>query len=300
MHRGYVKLHRRIVDSFFYENPKFLSLFIHLLVRATYKDKTILVNGKKILLKAGCLLTSRKNISLETGLPESFIQRALKVFEKENVIKQSTNNFSRIISVVNWSQYQEDENSDTTQSSSQVGSKNEHQIEQQIEQQNEHQDYAISACEYNNILTLIFSSEQHIEQQGEHLNEQQMNNKRTTDEQQMNTYKKEKKEKKEKKDTKTIVFFENEDPVAICSFFKDKDFQEAWKEWIQVRTRKKASKSPLALIRAVKKLMRFSSGNKSKAIDIVNKSADSGWSDLYGLKEDAEKTSKNEEYGGLF
>lgn len=80
-------------------------------------------------------------------------------------------------------------------------------------------------------------------------------------------------------------------PADFLSFFNDIDFQEIWKDYISVRTKKKAAKSDRAIKSIVTKLLDYSSGNKQIAIEILSKSADSGWTDIYQPKE-AEKTDR--------
>ena len=55
------------------------------------------------------MIANRRTLARDTGINESKIQRLLKTFESEHQIEQQTNNKSRIISVVNWSKYQESE-----------------------------------------------------------------------------------------------------------------------------------------------------------------------------------------------
>lgn len=77
----------------------------------------------------------------------------------------------------------------------------------------------------------------------------------------------------------------------ICYFYNEIEFQEVWKEFELVRKKKKASTSERAYKRILKNLMDYSDGDINKAILIVSKSADSGWSDLYAVKNN--KTENN-------
>jgi predicted phage replisome organizer len=82
-------------------------------------------------------------------------------------------------------------------------------------------------------------------------------------------------------------------PAGDLVFFKDSDFQEVWKDFMTVRSKKKAAKSDRAIKSLILKLLEFSSGDKQTAIKIIGKSADSGWSNIYALK--TTKTEKKEE-----
>jgi DNA-binding transcriptional MocR family regulator len=86
-----------------------LAVWIYLLLNATHKEYAVIFGGKKIILQAGQLLTGRKSISSKLKINESKVQRVLKTFEIERQIEQQTSTKNRIVSIVNWSSYQESE-----------------------------------------------------------------------------------------------------------------------------------------------------------------------------------------------
>lgn len=73
--------------------------------------------------------------------------------------------------------------------------------------------------------------------------------------------------------------------IDVCPFFYDTDFATIWKEFSDVRKKKKASQTDRSFHSLVSKVMEFSNGDKAIAIKIVEQSADSGWTDIYALKE---------------
>lgn len=60
-------------------------------------------------LKKGQFSTGRNRLSKETGINRSKIERILKTLEIEHQIEQQKNNKCRIITIVNYEQYQESE-----------------------------------------------------------------------------------------------------------------------------------------------------------------------------------------------
>jgi hypothetical protein len=77
--------------------------------------------------------------------------------------------------------------------------------------------------------------------------------------------------------------------TEICHvFFQDKEFESAWNEWWAGPKRKaqKCSMTERAWKRALKKLEFFSGGDLKKAIAILDRSSDNGWTDLYSLPEE--------------
>lgn len=107
---GWIKLHRKLIDNpIVCKDSDTLAIWIYLLLNATHKEIDALFNGKRIKLKVGQLITGRKSIAEKLGISESKVQRILKMFENEQQIEQQTNFHNRLISIVNWHEYQENE-----------------------------------------------------------------------------------------------------------------------------------------------------------------------------------------------
>jgi len=103
---GWIKLYRSLKNKGWYKKSDFVHLWIHLLIKANHKGKEFWFGGKNIKVSAGQFVTGRKILSAETGISESKVQRILKQFESEQQIEQQTNNTNRLISILNWEQYQ--------------------------------------------------------------------------------------------------------------------------------------------------------------------------------------------------
>lgn len=106
MNNGFIKLYRCVEDSFFWNDSEAVHLWITILLSANHKDREILLNGKKTVIKSGQFVCSRLKLSTKTGINESKIQRLLKLFESEQQIEQQMNSKNRIISICNWEKYQ--------------------------------------------------------------------------------------------------------------------------------------------------------------------------------------------------
>lgn len=112
MDSGYIKLWRCIKDNPIYKEPDFLAVWIHLLLSANYKETNVFVDGKKILIPRGSLLTSRLQIQQGCGVQQSKVERILKVLKSEQQIEQQSLSKCRIISITNWDTYQSNEQQD--------------------------------------------------------------------------------------------------------------------------------------------------------------------------------------------
>ena len=106
---GWIKLHRKVWDNPRSSDPCWLAVWIYLLCHANHNGKKAVWNGQIITLKPGQLITGRKSISRLTGVNEAKVYRALTVLKSEQQIEQQTSNVSSLITILNWTQYQESE-----------------------------------------------------------------------------------------------------------------------------------------------------------------------------------------------
>ncbi len=123
MNNGYIKLYRKIKEKGWYKNSKYVHLWIHLLLLATHKVHEFMWNNQIIVIKEGQILTGRKQLSDETGLAQSTIEKILKLFEKEHQIEQQKTTKFRIITIINWKEYQQREQQKEQQSDNRVTTK---------------------------------------------------------------------------------------------------------------------------------------------------------------------------------
>lgn len=107
--QGWIKLHRKLLDNAICDNPKYLSVWICLLLMANHKDQEFIWNNKKIIIKEGQLLTGLKVLSKKTGVAQGTVYRILKYLESEKQIEQQKTTKFTIITIVNWDRYQQSE-----------------------------------------------------------------------------------------------------------------------------------------------------------------------------------------------
>jgi hypothetical protein len=104
--QGWIKLHRKITAKGYYKRSEYVHLWVHILLNVNHKPKEFMWNNDMILIKEGQLLTGRKQLAKETGISQSTIERILKMLENEHQIEQQKTNKFRIITVINWKNYQ--------------------------------------------------------------------------------------------------------------------------------------------------------------------------------------------------
>ncbi|RXA17773.1 DnaD domain-containing protein [Enterococcus faecalis] len=117
MNAGYVKLYRKVMDSFVWTNPYMYKLWNLCLMKASHENRKFLFNGKEIWLNSGEFVTGRdaitfemnKGVKREHQVNSGSVWRWLKRFEKEGMLNiKSTTKYS-IVSINNWDDYQASE-----------------------------------------------------------------------------------------------------------------------------------------------------------------------------------------------
>ena len=109
MHKGYIYLWRKILETSFYNQPLVAHLAIHLLLRANYTTKEIIVSGHPLSLSRGQLIAGREALSSKTGLSEQQVRTALKKLQMVGFLTiKSTKKFS-LITICKYDLYQNKE-----------------------------------------------------------------------------------------------------------------------------------------------------------------------------------------------
>jgi len=98
----WIKLHRQIIEWEWYSDNNCFRVFVHLLLKANYKEKRY----KGIELKVGSVITSRDILARETGLSSQQIRTTLTKLISTNEITSETSSKGTIIQIVNYEKYQ--------------------------------------------------------------------------------------------------------------------------------------------------------------------------------------------------
>lgn len=99
---SWIKLYRRFLEWEWYDDINVCRLFIHLLLKANYKDK----KWKGIIIKRGQVITGRLKLAKETGLTQQQVRTSLtKLISTNEITKLSTPQYT-IITINNYDKYQ--------------------------------------------------------------------------------------------------------------------------------------------------------------------------------------------------
>ena len=104
---GWIRLDRGIQGNFLWEEPEALKLWIYLLMAASLTDKATAFNGQMLTIKRGQLVFGLNAASARLNISVRRLRKYLDWFSADDMIdKQVTNKFS-IISITNYSKYQD-------------------------------------------------------------------------------------------------------------------------------------------------------------------------------------------------
>lgn len=127
MHRGYIKLFRKLLD-----NPKWTAepfsraqAWIDLLFLANYKDSYFRVRGIKVEIPRGCLGHSLSTLADRWKWSKNKVIRYLNELEMDTQIEQQKDNLTTRIKIINYDLYQSGEYADGYTEGTQKGSQTE-------------------------------------------------------------------------------------------------------------------------------------------------------------------------------
>ena len=111
---GWIRLDRKIQDSFMWGDPEALKLWLYLLMGAAVEDKTVSFNGKPLNLKRGQIVFGLNSVSARLGISVRRLRTTIKRFENcHQIDKQNFSKYS-IISITNYCQYQDSDKQTTS------------------------------------------------------------------------------------------------------------------------------------------------------------------------------------------
>ena len=120
---GWIKVYRKIRQSFVWTDANQLKLWLLILMKASHEGNRFLFNGQQVDVSSGQLVTGAHALAFEfnDGVPRDNqvawrkVWRWVKRFENEGMLTIKSNNKYSVITVVNYPQYQSNDNPVTIQ-----------------------------------------------------------------------------------------------------------------------------------------------------------------------------------------
>lgn len=121
MKQGWIKLHRKSLDSSVWKNPNVWFVWSWMLLKASHKEYQFPFNGKDIVINEGEFITGIQSALQELpNITKQKYRSALKYLKSTDRITVKSNNKFSIITVINWHEYQNDNSQDSNQGNSQT------------------------------------------------------------------------------------------------------------------------------------------------------------------------------------
>ncbi|MFB8702405.1 DnaD domain protein [Enterococcus faecalis] len=123
MNTGYIKLYRKVTNSFVWTNSDMFKLWILCLMKASHEDRKFLFNGQEVRLTSGQFVTGahamakeyNEGVSSDKAIAWRTLWRWLKKFENEELLTIQSNARYSVITIKNWSDYQSSDKPLTSQ-----------------------------------------------------------------------------------------------------------------------------------------------------------------------------------------
>ena len=106
MDNGWIKLHRKILKNAIVTKPNYMAVWIYLLLRANHKEKEIIWNNRKTIIKAGSFVGSLRKISRFYGIGIATVKYIIDYLVSERMLEHKANSRFSIFTVRNWHRYQ--------------------------------------------------------------------------------------------------------------------------------------------------------------------------------------------------
>jgi len=91
MDNSFIKLYRKIQDNWIWDNPLYLKCWIDMLMRASIKSSSMLLNNQIIEVNRGEIVFSQRNFAKRNNMSRQRLRTFLKKLEKTNMIRLKSN-----------------------------------------------------------------------------------------------------------------------------------------------------------------------------------------------------------------
>jgi hypothetical protein len=103
---GYIKLHRKSLESVVFENPNTWKVWCYCMLRANHKKTMVQFEGEEIILNPGQFITGRYHGAEGCKMKPSTFNDQIRKLKKLKNLNTKSDNKKTIITIVNWVFYQ--------------------------------------------------------------------------------------------------------------------------------------------------------------------------------------------------
>lgn len=109
MKQGWIKLHRKLMESSVFENPKLLKTWIWCLCKASHTEHEVIVGRQVVDLQPGQFVFGRLKAAEVLKMNDRTVYDYMKMLEKMEMLRINSNNKFSVVTIENWVFYQEEE-----------------------------------------------------------------------------------------------------------------------------------------------------------------------------------------------
>lgn len=104
--KGWIKIHRDIMDNWIYEDAITFKVFLHLCMTVNIKEKKTMIDGNFATIRPGQRITSETKLASELGCAWRTLTKILNDLESDDMIKRQPIGRGFILTVTNYQKYQ--------------------------------------------------------------------------------------------------------------------------------------------------------------------------------------------------
>lgn len=104
--QGWIKLHRKLIDSAVFDNPKLLKVWIWCLCKASYQPYDLMVGNQIVHLQEGQFVYGRLKASSELQISESMVYKYMNLLKSLHMVSIKANNKYSVVTIEKWTSYQ--------------------------------------------------------------------------------------------------------------------------------------------------------------------------------------------------
>ena len=117
--KGWISLHRKILDNPILSRGKIYSrfeAFVYMLLRANHSEGKCVIGNQLNIVNKGSFITSQKKLMQEFRWGSTKLRAFIKLLEADKMIEIKTTTYSTMITIINYSSYQNIKTTNKTQS----------------------------------------------------------------------------------------------------------------------------------------------------------------------------------------
>ena|SRR3990167_2216577 len=103
---GWVKLHRKLLNSAVFTNEKLLKVWIWCLLKANHDENDVYIGLQKVLVKSGQFIFGRDTAAGQLKMPLSSVRNYIEALKSDNYLDIKTTNKYSLITIRKWEEYQ--------------------------------------------------------------------------------------------------------------------------------------------------------------------------------------------------